>query len=147
MCCICPAISVSVLAVLTTNNPDYRWVMICREPKSSLQLFCRQEMNLNVRQRIFWHVRPMRTQISLCIHAVWSESSLSAWRDFASLAIQNAPNEDSDQTARKRRLIWIFAWRTCPKVRFLKLRLKCVIYFRHWLPSNNDKLDICLAFL
>ena len=39
--------------------------------------------------------------------AVWSESSLSAWRIFASLAIQNAPSEDSDQTARMRSLIWI----------------------------------------
>ena len=46
-------------------------------------------------------------------------SLLSAWRNFASLAIQNAPSEDSDQTARMCRLIWIFAGRTCPKVRFL----------------------------
>ena len=57
--------------------------------------------------------------------AVWSESSFSAWRNFASLAFQNAPSEDSDQTARKRRLIWIFAERTCQKVRFLTLRLIC----------------------
>ena len=66
----------------------------------------------NVRKRTFWHVRPMKTQISLRIHAVWLESSLSAWRNFASLAIQNAPREDSDQTARMRRLIWIFAGRS-----------------------------------
>ena len=57
-----------------------------------------------------------------CACADWSESSLSAWRNFASLAIQNAPSEDSDQTARMRRLIWIFAGRTCPTVRFLTLR-------------------------
>ena len=31
------------------------------------------------------------------------------------LAIQNAPDEDSDQTARMRRLIWIFTGRPCPK--------------------------------
>ena len=31
----------------------------------------------------------------------------------------NAPSEDSDQTARMRRLIWIFAGRTCSKGRFL----------------------------
>ena len=41
----------------------------------------------------------MKTQISLCIHAVWSESLQSVWRNFASLAIQNAPSEDSEQTA------------------------------------------------
>ena len=28
-----------------------------------------------------WHVRPVKTQISLGIRTVWSESSLSAWRN------------------------------------------------------------------
>ena len=40
----------------------------------------------------------MKTQISLHIYAVWSESSLFAWWNSASLTIQNAPSEDSDQT-------------------------------------------------
>ena len=48
---------------------------------------------------------------------------LSAWRNFTSLAIKHAPNEESDQIARMRRLIWIFAGRTFPKVRFFKLQL------------------------
>ena len=33
-----------------------------------------------------WHVRPAKTQISLGIRPVWSESSLSAWRKLGSLA-------------------------------------------------------------
>ena len=45
-------------------------------------------------------------------------------RHFVPMAIQNAPGEDSDQTARMRSLIWIFTGRTSPKVRFLSLRLK-----------------------
>ena len=44
-------------------------------------------------------MRPTKTQISLRIRAVWSNSSLSAWRNFASLASQNVPGEGSDQTA------------------------------------------------
>ena len=44
------------------------------------------------------------------------------WINFASLAMQNVASEDSDQTARMRRLIWIFAGRKCPKVRFLTLQ-------------------------
>ena len=44
-------------------------------------------------------VRPAKTQISLGIRPVWSESSLSAWRKFGSLATHRAHNEDSDQTA------------------------------------------------
>ena len=64
----------------------------------------------------------LKTQISLRIHGIRLKYSLSAWRNFASLAIQNAPSEDSDQTAHLRSLIWIFAGRTCQKVRFLTLR-------------------------
>ena len=79
-------------------------------------------MRLIVRNHTFWHVRPMKTQISLRIRAVWSESSLSAWRNLVSLAIRNALCEDSDQTARMRRLIWIFAGRSCPTVHFLMFR-------------------------
>ena len=48
-----------------------------------------------------WHVRP-----------VWSESSLSAWRKLRSLATHWAHSEDSDQTGRMPRLIWVFAGRT-----------------------------------
>ena len=41
-------------------------------------------------------MRPAKTQISLGIHQVWSESSLSAWRNFGSLATHWAHSEDSD---------------------------------------------------
>ena len=44
---------------------------------------------------------------------VWSESSLSAWRKFASLATHWAHSEDSDKTWRMTRLIRVFAGRTC----------------------------------
>ena len=50
-----------------------------------------------------------KTQISQRIRTVRSDSSLSVWRNFAPLAIQKTPNEDSEQI---RRLIWIFAGRT-----------------------------------
>ena len=60
-----------------------------------------------------WHVRPAKTQISLGIRPVWSESSLSAWRKLGSLATHWAHSEDSDQTGRMPRLIWVFAGHTC----------------------------------
>ena len=50
-------------------------------------------------------VRPAKTQISLGIRPVWSESSLSAWRKLGSLATHWAHNEDSDQTGLMPRLI------------------------------------------
>ena len=57
-------------------------------------------------------VRPTKTEISLGIREFWSQSSSFTWRNFASLAIQNAPSEDSDQTALMRRMIWIYAEQT-----------------------------------
>ena len=59
-----------------------------------------------------WHVRPAKTQISLGIRPVWSESPLSAWRKLGSLATQWAHSEDSDQTGRMLKLFWVFAGRT-----------------------------------
>ena len=54
-------------------------------------------------------VRPAKTQISLGICPVWSESSLSAWRKLGPLATHWVHSEDSDQSGRMPRLIWVFA--------------------------------------
>ena len=57
-------------------------------------------------------VRPVKTQISLGICPVWSESSL--WAQWAAKdpSFLHADSEDSDQTGRMPRLIWVFAGRT-----------------------------------
>ena len=65
-------------------------------------------------------VRPAKTQISLGIRPVWSESSLSAWRKLGSLATHSVHSEDSDQTGRMPRLIWVF-----PGRRLISLVLSC----------------------
>ena len=54
-------------------------------------------------------VRPANAQISLGIRSVWSESSLSAWGSLGPLATHWVHSEDSDQTGRLPRLIWVFA--------------------------------------
>ena len=57
-------------------------------------------------------MRPAKTQLSLGIRPVWSESTLSAWRRLESLATHSAHSEDSDQTGRMPKLSWVFAGRT-----------------------------------
>ena len=57
-------------------------------------------------------VCPAKTQISLGIRPVWSESLLSAWRKLGSLAIHWTHSEGSEQTGRMPRLIWVFVGRT-----------------------------------
>ena len=71
-----------------------------------------------------WYMRLAKTQINLGIRPVWSESSLSARRKLRSLATHWAHSEDSDQTRRMPRLIWVFPGRTCHFVGFVMMRLK-----------------------
>ena len=73
-----------------------------------------------------WKVRPAKTQISLSIRPVWSESSLSAWRKLGFLATHWAQSEDSDQTGRMPKLFWVIAGRTCRFVGFIMRWLKYI---------------------
>ena len=57
-------------------------------------------------------VRPAKTQISLGIRPVWSESSLCAQWIAKGPMFLHADSTDSDQTGRMPRLIWVFAGRT-----------------------------------
>ena len=57
-------------------------------------------------------VCPVKTQISLGIRPVWSESSLCTQWVAKNPSFLHADSEDSDQTGRMPRLIWVFAGRT-----------------------------------
>ena len=59
-----------------------------------------------------WHVRPAKTQISLGIRPVWSESSLCAEWVAKDPSFPHVDSEDAGQTGRMPRLIWVFAGRT-----------------------------------
>ena len=56
-----------------------------------------------------WHVRPTKTQISLGICPIWSESLLCAQWVAKDPSFLYADSEDSDQTWGMPRLIWVFA--------------------------------------
>ena len=75
-----------------------------------------------------WSVHPTKTQISLSVRPVWSEPLLSVWRKLGSLPTYWAHSEDSDQTGRMPRLIWVFAGRTCHFVGFVTRRLNCALW-------------------
>ena len=57
-------------------------------------------------------VRQAKTKLSLGIRPVWSESSLCAQWIAKDPSFLHADSEDSDQTGRMPRLIWVFAGRT-----------------------------------
>ena len=68
-------------------------------------------------------VRPAKTQISQGIRQVWSESLLCVYWAAKDPSFLHADSEDSEQTARMPRLIWVFAGRTCHFVGFVTRRL------------------------
>ena len=62
-------------------------------------MFWPKHWNRNIMSRLMtkptkWYVRPAKTQISLSIRPVWSESSLSAWRKLWSIATHWVHSED-----------------------------------------------------
>ena len=66
---------------------------------------------------------PMKTQISLGICPVWSESSLCTQWIAKDPRCRHANSEDSDQTGQMLRLIWAFAGRTGHFLGFVMRRL------------------------
>ena len=88
-------------------------------------------LSLNDRKRTFWHTRLAQIRISVRIHAVWSETSLSVFGTAENAKFLLADSKVSDQTARMHRLIWVFVWCTYRKVRFRTIRL----FFMVW---NNS---------
>ena len=102
---------------------------------------CKRYMSRLVTKPTKWYVRPAKTQISLGIRPVWSESSLSAWKKLESLATHWAHSEDSDQIGRMPRLIWVFAGRTCHFVGFVTRRLSHECWYKSY--SNIGVFEDC----
>ena len=76
-----------------------------------------------------WPVRPLKTQISLDICQVWSESSLSA--------ILIVHSKGSDQTGWMTRLVWVFAGCTRHFVDY-RLISDSILWTKHSLQLNGD---------
>ena len=94
---------------------DYFWHiqgkwLVNRNGNMKCQIDCRN-LSRDTTKPTKW-LRPAKTQISLSIRPVWSESSLSAWRELGSLVTHWGHSEDSDQTWCMPRLIWVVAGRT-----------------------------------
>ena len=70
------------------------------------------EMSRLMTKQTKWHARPAKAQMSLGIRPVWSESSLCTQWVAKDPSFLHADSEDSDQTGRMPRLIWVFAGRT-----------------------------------
>ena len=89
-------------------------------------------------------VRPAKTKISLGICPVWSESTLCAQWVAKDPSFLRADSEDSDQTGRLPRLIWVFAGRT---VILLVLSWGGSYFFDQLLTSvRNDIVTITLTW-
>ena len=73
-------------------------------------------------------VRPAKTQIGLGIRPIWSESSMSTWRNIGSLATQWVYSEDSDQPGRAHTHFvgFVMSWLNYKLISF------CLFLFLSW---------------
>ena len=105
--------------------------------KAKGQLKLKRNLSHLMRKPTNWHVHPAKTQISLGIRPVRSESSLSAWRKLGSLATHWAHTKESDQTGRMPRLIWVFAGRTCHFVDFCHEAAHFIDVYTEWYVQES----------
>ena len=93
-----------------------KYEVTCLKLRQGFHMRC-QQLSRDTAFPTRLHVRSANTQISLRIRTGWSHCSMSAWRRYGFMANHRVPCEDSDQTARMRRLIWVFAWRNMQSCR------------------------------
>ena len=86
-------------------------------------------------------VRPAKTQISLGISQVWSETSLSAWRNLGSLTTHWAHSKDTDQTWADAQADLSLRWAHTHFVDFVTSRL---IYFRFFWVRQRQGITGCV---
>ena len=86
------------------------WIFICFSYKVRLEDFTKH-MSRDMTKPTKW-VCAQRRLKSVWASAQSDQSSLSVWRNLGSLATHWAHSEDSGQTGRMPRLIWVFAGRT-----------------------------------
>ena len=98
------------LNILFTLN-EWRCILLVLRVLSRIHLHTK--LSLCTTKTTKWSVHPAKTQISLGIRPVWSESSQSAWRRIGTLATHWAYSEVSDLSRLMPRLNWDFAGRTC----------------------------------
>ena len=92
-----------------------------------------------------WLCAQWRLRSARGIRPVWSESLLCAQWVAKGTSFLHADSEDSDQTWRKPRLIWVFAGRTCDFVGFVTRRLITVglssqFLITHELSNKKEKV-------
>ena len=76
---------------------------------------------------------------------VLSESLLSAWRNLGSLPTHLEHREDSDQTGRMPRLIWVFAGCTCHFVGFVVRQL--IFWIKMGIDWSDSHAGCCQQIL
>ena len=115
-----PDCSPAVLSVLTIFLAKFHWFW-------QFLLSVMENMRRLMTKPTKWHVSPAKTQISLGIHPVWSESLPCTQWVAKGPSCLHADSEDSDQTGLMPRLIWVFAGRTCNFVGFVMRQIICIL--------------------
>ena len=103
----CEGLSAPLLFAYGMNRFSHEVAHMRREEFNKVNLLNQFEPSRDKINKM--SVRPAKTQISLGISPVWSESSLCAQWVAKDPSFLHVDSEDSDQTGLMPRLIWVFA--------------------------------------
>ena len=93
-----------------------------------------QKMSWLMTKPTKWRVHPAKTQISLGVRPVWSESSLCAQWVAKDPSFLRADSKGSDQIGRMPKLTWVFDGYIGHFVGFAMMRLKWKLDFSYLMP-------------
>ena len=125
----------TVIKIILHSQICLKMISVFTKPRT--QTSVSGSWNYSMTKPTKWPVRPAKTQISLGIRPVWSEYSLCAHWVAKNPNILQADSEDSDQTGRMPRLIWVFAGRTGHFVGFV------VLWLNYFLLSESRHSETC----
>ena len=132
-------INLRIRAVWSESSLGAFWTAKDKKSENSsfTERFC---MGSNVGKRTFRHVRPAKTRISLRMRGLIRVFVVHG-KILCILSIQNAHDEDSDQTVRTLTMIHFFVGRICPLLRLLTLlRFLTLWLILDWLYFTTDIL-------
>ena len=80
------------------------------EKQHSFSYGLKSHMSRDVTKPTNWHVRPVKTQISLCIRPVWSESLLCTQWVGKGPSFHHADREDSESLLGAQAILLVLSW-------------------------------------
>ena len=135
--------TISIFSLFVNKVISYTWNIFVQVLSQHFSFMILRNEPLHVKTNNV-AVRPAKTQISLGMCPVWSESFLCAQWVAKGPSFLHADSKDSDQTGRMPRLIWVFAGRTATLLVLTWGGSNCLVLPAKPQKSETERLCVIL---